>query len=146
MLKFGLAAAAAALLLSSAPALAQAGNPWRDGDNWQVTGIHVKDGSGIAYGEYLANTWQRQQEFAKSKGWIKGYHVLRNVNRREGEPSHYLIVVGGTQVDAAEQDRRAAETHTHMGMSEAQLEAASGARGSIRTIGNQTLLREQVRR
>lgn len=140
------AALSAALLLSAAPAMAQATNPWRDGESWTVTGISVKDGRDLDYANFLANTWQRNQEFAKSKGWIKGYHVLRNVNPRMGEPDIYLIVVGGNLQDGATQDQRAAELRAHMAMTEAQMSAAAGQRAEYRTVMNNILLRELVRR
>jgi hypothetical protein len=111
-----------------------------------VTGISIKDGSGLQYADYLANVWQKQQDFAKSRGWIKGYRVLRNVNPRAGEPNIYLIVVGGSLPDGATMDQRNAEMRAHMAMTEAQMSAAAGQRAEYRTVMNNILLREQVRR
>jgi hypothetical protein len=140
------AALSAALALSAAPAMAQSANPWRDGESWTVTGISIKDGGDLQYADYLAMAWTRQHDFAKSKGWIKGYHVLRNVNPRAGEPDVYLIVVGGSLPDGATMDARGAEMRAHMAMTEAQISAAARHRAEDRTVMNNILLREQVRR
>ena len=47
--------------------------PMVPGDFWDVTGIHLKDGGALAYANFLATEWKANQEFAKSKGWIKSY-------------------------------------------------------------------------
>lgn len=142
-----LMAAAAACLFMSAPVLAQANeNPWRDGLFWDVTGIKVKDGSGLTYANHLANSWQPNMEFQRSRGWIKGYHVLVNSFPREGEPDIYLITTFDSMPSPEEQDRRATEMRAFTKMSMAQASAASGQRAEYRTVGSQMLLREQVKR
>jgi hypothetical protein len=140
-------AAAAACLFASAPVLAQTSeNPWKDGAYWQVSAIHVKDGSGLTYANYLANTWRPNMEFQRSRGWIKGYHVLVNEFPREGEPDIYLITTFDTMPTPDESDRRATEMRAFTKMSMAQASAASGQRAEYRTVGSQMLLREQVKR
>lgn len=63
------------------------------GDFWEMTGVHLKDGGALAYANFLATEWKADQEFAKSKGWIKGYMVLSNAYARKGEPDIYLITI-----------------------------------------------------
>lgn len=142
-----LAAAAAACLFATTPALAQASeNPWRDGAFWEVTGIHVKDGSGLTYADHLAKSWQPNMEFQRSKGWIKGYHVLVNEFPRQGEPDIYLVTIFDSMATPAEKDQRATEMRAFTRMSMAQASAASGQRAEYRTVGSQVLLREQLKR
>lgn len=74
-LLIGVTALAAALI--NTPAMAQ-GWPMVPGDYWDVSAIEVADGSGLAYATFLADRWRKNQEFAKSQGWIKSYHVLSN--------------------------------------------------------------------
>ena len=63
------------------------------GDFWEVTGIHLKDGGALAYANFLATEWKANQEFAKSKGWIKSYMVFSNNHARKGEPDFFLVVI-----------------------------------------------------
>jgi hypothetical protein len=139
------AGAAVALMLSAVPAVAQE-NPWRAANYWEVTGIHVKDGSALTYARHLADGWQRAMEFEKSKGWITGYHVLVNEYPRQGEPNVYLVTTFASMPSPEEADRRTAEFQAFMKQTQAQAQAASGQRAEYRTVGNQLLLREQVRR
>jgi hypothetical protein len=141
------AAFAAALLVGAAPMAAQTPeNPWKAGAYWEVTGIHVKDGSGLTYARYLASAWQTAMEFERSKGWITGYHVLTNEHRRENEPDVYLVTTFSSMPSADEIDSRTAEFQTFMKQTQAQAQAASGQRAEYRTVGSSLLLREQVRR
>jgi hypothetical protein len=140
------AAAAACALLSAAPMAAQEANPWKAGNYWNVSGIKVKEGATLTYANHLAKVWQKQQEFAKSKGWISGYHVLSNPFPREGEPDLYLITVTDRMVQSDEGDKRAAEMRTHLQMTQEQMVAAAGQRADYRTNVGNMQLRELVRR
>ena len=71
------------------------------GDYWEVTGIQLKDGGGLKYAEWLASEWKENQEFAKSKGWIKDYMIMGNVYGRKGEPDMYLITIRDSIVSGA---------------------------------------------
>jgi len=135
---FGAAALAAVV---GAPAAGQ-GWPTTPGDYWEVSAIDVTDGSGLAYMTFLADRWRKNQEFAKSQGWIKGYHVLSNEYARKDEPDLYLIVVFDKFVDAAEGERRRVAFEAHNQRTTAQLQAESGDRMKIRTLAGDMLLRE----
>lgn len=52
--------------------------PLASGDFWEISGVKSKDGGALAYANFLAEEWKTDQEFAKSKGWIKSYTVLSN--------------------------------------------------------------------
>lgn len=139
--------AAFAALSLAVPAIAQDNpNPWKAGNYWNVSGIKVKEGHGLTYARHLADVWQKQQEFAKSKGWISGYHVLSNPFPREGEPDLYLIVITDRMVGADEADKRGVEMRAHMKMTAEQMQAAAGQRAEYRTNVGNMQLREQVRR
>lgn len=136
-----LCAAAAAALAVAAPAAAQDVS-YTPGTYWEVAMIDVEDGKEQDYVDYLADQYRKSQEFAKSKGYIKDYHVLSNVNNRPGEPDLYLIVEFEKFYDTAEQLRQQREFEAFMKRTERQLSAESGARGTMRRLMGSMLLRE----
>lgn len=125
----------------SSPAAAQ-NSPFTPGDYEEVGMIDVSDGGGLEYANFLATTWKKNQEYAKSKGWITGYQVLANVNPRPGEPDLYLVTSFSSLPDAAEDEKRNAAYREFMKQSDAQLEAASGDRTKYRTVMGSFLLRQ----
>jgi hypothetical protein len=133
--------AAPFVLAAGVPASAQ-NSPFTPGDYEEVAMIEVADGHGLDYANYLATTWRKNQEFAKSKGWITGYQVLSNVHNRPGEPDLYLVVSFTTLADAAEDERRDAAYREFMKQSDAQMQAASGDRAKYRTVQGSFLLRQ----
>jgi len=134
------------LLAVATPTLAQEENPWKQGNYWNVSGIHVKDGSGLKYAQFLASNWVKNQEFAKSQGWISSYMVLSNPYPREDEPDLYLIQVFASMPSSDEADKRAQAFREFNKKTMAELQAESGARADYRTMGSQLLLRELVLR
>jgi hypothetical protein len=135
-----------AMLAVATPTLAQEENPWKQGNYWNVSGIHVKDGSGLKYAQFLASNWVKNQEFAKSQGWISSYMVLSNPYPREDEPDLYLIQVFASMPSSDEADKRAQAFREFNKKTMAELQAESGARADYRTMGSQLLLRELVLR
>jgi len=133
---------AAPLVLSAASPAAAQNSPFTPGDYEDVGMIDVSDGGGFEYATFLANTWRKNQEFAKSKGWITGYQVLANVHARPGEPDIYLVTSFSTLPDAAEEEKRATAYREFMKQTDAQMEAASGDRAKYRTVMGSFLLRQ----
>jgi hypothetical protein len=133
---------AAPFMLSVATPAAGQNSPFTPGDYEDVGMIDVSDGGGYEYAMFLANTWRKNQEFAKSKGWITGYQVLANVHARPGEPDIYLVTSFTTLPDAAEEEKRATAYREFMKQTDAQLEAASGDRAKYRTVMGSFLLRQ----
>jgi hypothetical protein len=135
-----------ALLISvsvTAPTRALANDyPMTPGDYWEVTGVHLKDGGGLAYAKFLASQWKADQEFAKSKGWIKSYMVLANAYPRKGEPDLYLIVISERLATGPESDKRNDEYLAWKKKTDAQLSKESGDRLEIREIESNELLQE----
>ena len=116
--------------------------PMVPGDLYEVTGIHLKDGGGLAYVTFLATEWRADQEFAKSKGWIKSYMILSNVYARKGEPDLYLVVVSERLPSGSEADKRDDEYMAWKKKTMAQMQKESGNRFEIREIGSSSLLQE----
>jgi len=140
------AAAGALALVFAMSATAQDDPPYKPGNYWTVTGIHVNDGSGLRYAQHLATSWSVNQEFAKSQGWIVGYHVFSNVHARQGEPDLYLVTVftDMPSVEEGEKRRKAWQEFNKKTMS--QMAQESGERAEYRTVGSEMLLREMLRR
>lgn len=116
--------------------------PLMPGDFWETTGVHLKDGGALAYASFLATEWKADQEFAKSKGWIKGYMVFSNAYPRKGEPDLYLVVISERVPSGAEGDKRTDEYLAWKKKSQAQLVKESGNRLEFREIGSSALLQE----
>ncbi len=93
MKAFRCAALAAASLTLAFAAPAMADDPWpvESGDYVEVSMIAVDDGADLQYMNHLAGQWRKGQDFAKAQGWISGYEILANQNKRPGEPDYYLI-------------------------------------------------------
>ena len=141
MRNFVFAALLAAPIAFSTPASAQ-NSPFTPGDYEEVAMIDVADGGALDYGNYLATTWKKNQEYAKSKGWITGYSVLSNVHNRPGEPDLYLVISFTSLPDAIEDEKRNTAYRAFMNQSDAQAEAASGDRTKFRTVMGSFLLRQ----
>jgi hypothetical protein len=135
--------AVAVSLAFAAPASAQESS-YTPGDYTDVSGIDVLDGQLENYMDYLAGPWKRQNEFAKSKGYIKSYQVLANAYPRAGEPDLYLIIVYPKIYDNAEQLRQQKEFEAFMKADTRQLAAQYAARGTMRKSLDQQQLQELV--
>ena len=145
MHKMTLAALGAATMLLAAPAPAQ-DFPLKGGDYWEVAEITVDDGHFGDYADHLAGLYRKTSDFAKSKGWIKNYYILANVNKRADEPDLYLVTVEDHVPTAAEQEARSKEFNAAMQSSDRQQDAQSGARAKFRKLGGTMLLQELVYR
>jgi hypothetical protein len=136
-------AAVLACAATVVPTHAMAGDwPLAQGDFWEITGVHLKDGGDLAYATFIATEWKADQEFAKSKGWIKAYMVLGNAYTRKGEPDLYLVTVTDRLVSGPESEKRGDEYIAWKKKSNAQLVKESGNRGEVRTIESNLLLQE----
>src|SRR3954469_15495256 len=127
MRKLILAAFGAATMAFAVPAVAQE-IPLANGNFWNVTEVTIDDGHFSTYADYLAGEFRKQQDFAKSKGWIKDYYVLANANKRAGEPALYLIQVPDHMTAPAEDIAREKEMNAYMAQTTRQGEAGSGTR------------------
>jgi hypothetical protein len=116
--------------------------PLVPGDFYEVTGVRLKDGGSLSYANFLASEWKADQEFAKSKGWIKSYMVLGNAYPRKGEPDLYLVAVTERLASGPESDKRDDEYLAWKKKTQAQMVKESGNRFEIREIETNFLLQE----
>jgi hypothetical protein len=144
--RFALGMVGTLLLAVSLPATAQDENPWKAGNYWNVSGIHVKDGGALKYAQYLATEWVKTQEYAKSQGWISDFMVLSNTHPREGEPNLYLITISASLPSSDEADKRGRMMREFNKTTLAQMQAQSAGRAEIREVGSQVQLRQLVLR
>ena len=143
MRKFVLAALGAASMLYAVPAAAQ-DIPLTSGNFWSVSEVTIDDGQFATYADYLADTYRKNMEFQKSKGWITDWYILANNNKRAGEPDLYLVSVFDHVTTPAEDLVRERETNAFMAQTSRQSDAGSGDRAKYRHIGGSFLLQEQV--
>jgi hypothetical protein len=144
--RLALAMVGSLLLAVSLPATAQDENPWKAGNYWNVSSIHVKDGGGLKYAQFLATEWVRNQEYAKAQGWISDFMVLSNTHPREGEPNLYLITIAASLPSSDEADKRGRMSREFTKSTIAQMQAQSAGRADIREVGSQMQLRQLVLR
>ena len=142
MRKTMLAAFGAATMLFGYPAAAQ-DIPLVSGSYWNVTEITISDGHFSTYADFLASDYRKENDFMKSKGWIKDYYILGNPSKRAGEPDLYLVQIFDHMTTPAEDISREKELNAYLAQSTRQGEAGSGERAKYRTIGGTMLLREQ---
>jgi hypothetical protein len=143
MRKMTLAAIGAAAMLFAIPAAAQ-DFPLTGGDYWEVAEVTIDDGHFGDYADHLAGLYRRTSDFAKSKGWIKNYFILSNVNKRAGEPDLYLVTIEDHVPTAAEQEARGKEFDAALKTNDREQDAQSGARAKFRKLGGTMLLQELV--
>ncbi len=134
---FALAALCGTMLV--APAQAQ-NYPTGYGDYVSVTEITVDDGHNLDFANYLAGQWRAQVDFAKAQGWITGYEVLANIDKRKDGADIYILRRFKSMPDAAESERRANFMRDHLKLTDAQIEASSGDRAKYRHVMGSELL------
>jgi len=145
MHKLIIGALGAATMFVAVPATAQ-DIPLVTGNFWNVTSVTIDDGHFSSYADYLAGQYRKQEDFAKSKGWIKDYYILSNNNKRTGEPDLYLVEVFDHVTTPAEDLAREKDMNAHLAQTTRQGEAGSGERAKYRHIGGTMMLQEMLYR
>lgn len=141
MKKFLIASLLAAGLALSAPVAAQ-DTAYTPGTYWTVQGIFIQDGQFENYMDYVAGNYRRSQDFARQSGWITGYRILLNVNRRDDEPDLYLITEMPRLATPQEEVERERRLNAHMQQTTRQATEGSGQRVTMRRLGSNILLQE----
>lgn len=135
----------AAMLSVASPVIAQ-DIPLKGGNFWNISEITIDDGHFADYADHLAGAYRKTMEFNKSKGWIKDYLILSNVNARDGEPDLYLVVISDHLTTPAEDDAREKELNAYLATTSRAAGAQSAARAKYRTLGGNMLLQELLYR
>lgn len=135
------AIAIAAPIALATPAMAQE-FPLVAGDYTSLSGIFVEDGGTMAYAKHLASQWMKNEEFAKSKGWISDYKIYLNVDARDGEPNLYLAETYRTVPSGAEMEQRDKEWAAWSKKTQAQMDTESGDRAKFRKLRGTMMLQE----
>jgi hypothetical protein len=143
MHKLMMVALGAVAMSLAMPAAAQ-DIPLKGGDYWTVTDIKIDDGHAGDYADYLAGAWRKQMDWQVSKGYIKGYKILSNVNRREGEADMYLVTMFDHMPTNAEGEARNAAMNAYLATTDRAMEAGSGERAKYRHRMGSALMQEQV--
>lgn len=135
-------ALAAGFTVSGAMPVAAQESVYAPGTYMNVQGIFIEDGQFENYMDYIAATYRRSQDFARQRGWITGYRIFQNVNRRGDEPHLYLLVEMPRMATPQEEVERERAMTQAMSQTTRQLEAASGQRVTMRRLGSNLLLQE----
>ncbi len=138
-----LTALGVATLAFAVPAAAQ-DYPLTGGDFWTVAEISIDDGHFGDYADHLSGLYRKTEDFAKSKGWIKGYHILSNVNKRSGEPDLYLVTIADRIATPAEDQARETEMNAYLSNDVRKRDSQSAARAKFRHLGGSMLLQEML--
>jgi len=128
------------LLCAAMPVQAQE-YPVVPGDYITVSMISVEDGHDLEYANHLAGMWRKGQDFAVKQGWITGYEIQTNENKRPGEPDFFLVTRFAKFADPAQEDMREKAYTEFMKSTAAQMQAASSERAKYRTLMGTMLLR-----
>jgi len=138
----------AAALAAFAAAPAMAADPdapsYENGTVWQYTEVKTVDGHFDDYMGWLSTSWKAQEEALKQAGMIKSYKVLMATDPRENEGDLLLVV---EYANMAALDRSVAEQYAigkKLFGPLAKSNQEQAARGTIRTIKSNYLLREAV--
>ena len=139
-----IALAAASLL--AAPVLAAPVDPdapvYDNGSVWNFTEVKTVDGHFDEYMQWLATQWKAQEEALKKAGVIKSYKVLIAVDARSHEGDLILAVEYPNMAvfDRSVASQYALQKKIFGSLTQASKEQA--ARGSIRTLKSDYLMRE----
>ncbi len=139
-------AASAALLVTPVLGANENAPSFENGTVWDYTQIKTKDGHFDDYMKWLSTEWKRQEEAMKKAGVIMDYRVYVVQNPRENEPD---IVLAQEYKNMAAFDTPMAQQYAlqaKIAGSIAKSNQQQAARGAIRTIMGDVLVREAILR
>jgi hypothetical protein len=145
-MKYSLAALAASLAFTIGPAvIADENSPsFENGVVLDVASIQTKDGHFNDYMHWLSTDWKRQEEAMKKAGVITDYHVWVVQNQRAGEPDIFLTQTYKNMAVFDQSQAAQYALQAKIAGSVAKSDHQQTARGSIRTIMGDMMLREAV--
>ena len=133
-----------AAAMSFATAIVAQDIPVKDGDYWTVSDIKIDNGHTGNYADYLAGQWRKQMDWQVSKGYIKSYKILSNVNPRKNEANLYLVTIFDHMPTNAESGARNNALNAYLATDDRAMEAGSGERAKYRHRMGTQLLQEQI--
>jgi hypothetical protein len=140
----------AAAFVAGTPAVAAApvdpdAPVYENGPVWDFTEVKTADGHFDDYMAFLASKWRTEQEAYKKEGLVLGYKIFTMIDPRDGEGDLMLAI---EYPNMAVMDRSVADQYALQkkifGGSLATASQQQAARGSIRTIKADYLMRELV--
>ena len=131
------------LVLLCIPGLLHAQDHFDPGTYWEVTAVDTKPAMFDAYIENLDGLWRKQMEMLIEDGKVVSYKMFANVDARDGEPDLWLLVEWSSAAARLDTPTEYWDELTEKltGSLDASRERAI-ARGEIRTIMSQMMLRE----
>lgn len=141
-----LVAFAASAAFLTLPALAADDNtpPFETGPVWDFAQVQTKDGHFNDYMKWLSTEWKAQEEALKKKGVIVDYKVYIAQDPRQNEPD---IILATEYKNMAALDTPIAKQYAiqaEIAGSLVKADQEQAARGSIRTIMGDVLMREAI--
>jgi hypothetical protein len=121
-----------------------ADRPFTDGPVSVVTSVRTEPGQANAYMKYLASTYKPMMEEAKKAGHILGYAVYGTQPRGPGDPDMYLVVTYKNMAAFDGLDDRMDAIQEKMVGSMDQRDAATVARGKMRTILGSEMIQQMI--
>ncbi|MGH6887811.1 MAG: hypothetical protein ACREHF_01190 [Rhizomicrobium sp.] len=145
-MKILLAAVAASTALLVTSAFAAGDNPpyYENGPVWDYAQVKTKDGHFDDYMKWLSTDWKHQEQALKQAGIIMDYKVLLVQNPRTDEPD---IVLAQEYKNMAALDTPVAQQYAMQAKIAGSIMKANtqqAARGSMRTIMGDTMVREAI--
>jgi hypothetical protein len=145
-MKYTLSAFAAACAMLVTPALVGTANAqnYDNGPVWDLAQIQTKDGHFDDYMKWLSTEWKAQEEALKKAGVIIDYKVYMVQNQRQGEPD---IILASEYKNMAAFDTPPSQFYAmtaKLSGSVAKANQQQAARGTIRTVMGDMLIREAV--
>ncbi|MFL5238034.1 MAG: hypothetical protein ACJ8EL_10610 [Rhizomicrobium sp.] len=145
-MRYSLAALAASIAFAIVPAVAADENSpsFENGVVLDVASIQTKDGHFNDYMRWLGTDWKRQEEAMKKAGVITDYHVWVVQNQRAGEPDIFLTQTYKNMAVFDQSQAAQYALQAKIAGSVTKSDHQQSARGSIRTIMGDMMLREAV--
>jgi hypothetical protein len=137
----GVLGAVAALVTFSGPASA-ADRPYTEGTVSNVSSIHTEPGMFDDYMAYIAGTYKPMMEAQKAAGIIVDYQVYTTTPRGPEDPDIYLVTVYRNMAALDDLRDRVEPIQQKLLGDMAQRQAATVARGKLRTLVGSQLLRK----
>ena len=124
--------------------LAQVKRPFHDGSVWDIAFIRVKPGMDVAYMNYLATEWKKEQEAMKSAGIVLSYKVIATEGHTPGD-WNLMLMTEFKDLATLEASQQKAETISQqvIGTDEKQMQGYR-ERAEIREVMGGRLAREII--